>query len=168
MHIGVTNLMRLHDGRMRVWGALAAGMFSFCLTNAETNRIILREDFESFKTTKAMRTSWPGGPGELMTNAPGGGHAAAHDGTGMNRRSGFFVFPDATHNLLLQADFYDFGTNTDQNVIVSINGEDTHDNVGFGLKGPYCYVARVGGFSSRTNWVPFKRGQLPGPGLASF
>ena len=61
-----------------------------------------------------------------------------------SRRSGFFVFPDATHDLVLEADFYDFGTNTDQNVVVSLNGEDTHDNVAFGLKGAYSYVARVG------------------------
>src|SRR2546423_9280459 len=119
--------MRLRDGSARIRGCVVAGMFSLCLSNAETNRIIVREDFESFKTTKAMRSAWPGGPGELMTNAPGGGHAAAHDGTGMNRRSGFFVFPDAAHNLLLQADFYDFATNTDQHVLVSLNGEDTHD-----------------------------------------
>src|SRR4051812_24567226 len=148
--IGVTNLMPLQNGSTRVWGGLAAGMLSLCAGSADTNRIILREDFESFKTTKALRTTWPGGPAELMTNAPGGGRAAAHDGTGMNRRSGFFVFPDATHDLVLEADFYDFGTNTDQNVVVSLNGEDTHDNVAFGLKGAYSYVARVGGFSSKT------------------
>jgi len=147
---------------------MAAGMLSLCLGYAETNRIILQEDFESFKTTKALRAAWPGGPAELMTNAPGGGHAAGHNGTGMNRRGGFFVFPDATHNLILQADFYDFATNTDQNVIVSINGEDPHDNVGFGLKGSYCYMARVGGFSSNTNWISFKRGQLPVRGWHRF
>jgi len=145
----------------RILGGIAAGMLSLCLGHADTNRLILQEDFESFKTTRAMRSTWPGGPGELMTNAPGGGQAASHDGTGVNRRGGFFVFPDATHNLVLQADFYDFATNTDQNLIVSLNGEDTHDNVAFGLKGSYCYVARVGGFSSKTNWIPFKRGQSP-------
>src|SRR5437773_8088512 len=118
-------------------------MLSLCAGHAEANRIGFQEDFESFKTTNAMRGAWPGGPGERVTNAPGGGHAAAHDGTGMNRRGGFFVFPDATHNLVLQADFYDFATNTDQNVVVSINGEDTHDNVAFGLKGAFCYTARV-------------------------
>jgi hypothetical protein len=151
-----------------MWGGIAAGLLSLCCAQADTSRIIVQDDFESFRTTKTLRATWSGGPAELMTNAPGGGRAAVHDGTGMNRRSGFFVFPDATHNLVLQADFYDFGTNADQNVLVSINGEDTHLNVAFGLKGPHCYVARVGGFSSKTNWIPFKQGQLPVPGWHHF
>src|SRR6476661_6936698 len=138
------------------------------ITHAETNRLILQETFESYKTTKALRTAWTGGPAQLETNAPGGGQCAAHDGTGMNRRGGFFLFPDATHNLVLSADFYDFATNTDQNVTVSINGDDTHDNVSLGMKGAFCYVARVGGFSSKTNWIPFKRRQLPVVGWHRF
>jgi hypothetical protein len=63
---------------------------------------------------------------------------------------------------------YDFGTNTDQNVTVSITGEDTHDNISMGMKGAFCYVARVGGFSSKTNWIPFKRRQLPVVGWHRF
>ena len=138
------------------------------LAHSETNRIILRDNFNSYHTTKALRTVWPGGPAELVTNAPGGHHCVSHDGTGMNRRGGFFIFPDATHNIVLEADFYDFGTNTEQNVTVSLNGEDTHENVAFGLRGPSCYMARVGGISAKTNWIPFKRGQLPVEGWHHF
>jgi hypothetical protein len=130
--------------------------------------MILHEDFEAYQTTKALRAAWPAGPGQLVTNAPGGGHAAAHDGTSMNRRSGFFVYPDATHNVVLSADFYDFGTNTDQNVTVSVNDEEGHQNIAMGLKGTSCYVVRVGGFGSQTNWVPFKRGQTPVAGWHRF
>src|SRR6476646_10996491 len=138
---------------LRIPGGFFAAMLLPLLAHSETNRIILREDFESFRGTKALRSAWPGGPALLGTNAAGGGRCASHDGTGMNRRGGFFVFPDATHNIVFEADFYDFGTNTDQNVTVSLNGEDTHENVAFGLKGPNCYMARAGGISAKTNWI---------------
>src|SRR5215467_7243428 len=137
------------------------------VSQGQTNRLIFQETFETYKTVKALRAAWPG-PAQLVTNAPGGGQCLALDGTGVNRRGGFFVFPDATHNLVLSADFYDFGTNTNQNVTISINGDDTHDNISMGLKGAFCYVAHVGGFSSKTNWIPFKRRQLPVVGWHRF
>jgi hypothetical protein len=37
-----------------------------------------------------------------------------------------------------------------------------------GMKGAFCYVARVGGFSWKTNWIPFKRRQLPVVGWHRF
>jgi hypothetical protein len=163
----VTHLIRFDKRGRRILGGVLAAMLLSGVSHGQTNRLIFQETFETYKTVKALRAAWPG-PAQLVTNAPGGGQCVALDGTGANRRGGFFVFPDATHNLVLSADFYDSGTNTNQNVTISINGDDTHDNVSMGLKGAFCYVAHVGGFSSRTNWIPFKRRQLPVVGWHRF
>ncbi len=136
-------------------------LLSLVRASAQTNRVVLYEDFESYRDVRALKKSWPGGSAQLLTNAPGGGKAASHDGNGMNRRSGFFLFPDATHNIVLTADFYDFATNLDQNVTVTLNSEKGTESVAMGLRGANCYAVRVNGFAAKTNWVPFKRGQLP-------
>ena len=143
-------------------------LFAFISAQAQESRVVLHEDFESFRDTRALKKSWPGGPAQLVTNAPGGGNAASHDGNGMNRHSGFFLFPDATHNVVLTADFFDFATNLDQNVTVSLNSEKGTESVAMGLRGVHCYAARVNGFAAKTNWFPFKRGQLPVVGWHRF
>jgi hypothetical protein len=78
------------------------------------------------------------------------------------------VFPDGGHNVVLSADFYDFATNLDQNVTVTLNSEKGTESVAMGLRGAHCYAARVNGFAAKTNWVPFKRGQLPVVGWHRF
>jgi hypothetical protein len=158
-------------GCARGWKALAALGFilSIFTASAQTNRVVINDDFEGYATTKALKRFWGGnGSAQLVTNAPGGGQAASHEGNGVNHHGGFFLFPDATHNVVLSADFYDFATNIEQNVTVTLNGEKGPDSVSMGLRGANCYAVRVNGFGARTNWVNFKRGQLPVEGWHRF
>ena len=121
-------------------------------------RILLLDDFEGYTNTTAMRTVWGGGNAVLETQAPGGGHAASHDGGNMNGLNGIVAWPDATHSVLFSADFYDPGTNDDKRVtIVLKNGSG--DSIEFGcLQQSQPYALRLTGFATPTDWIPFDPG----------
>jgi len=125
---------------------------------AQDSKIIIEDNFETYTNTASMRASWTSGTGELLTNAPGGGQAVLHDGADMNRKGGFTVTPDETHNIILSADFYDFATNTDKRVTLSLRNA-AGDTLDIGIVGSAIYTARAMGYASHTNWVPFKKNQ---------
>jgi hypothetical protein len=126
--------------------------------SAPNSRILIDDDFESYTNTGHLRAIWPGGTGELLTNAPGGGQAVLHDGADMNRKGGFSLTADETHNIVLSADFYDFATNTDKRVTLSLRNA-AGESLDIGIVGSAIYCVRAVGYSDRTNWVSFKRGQ---------
>jgi hypothetical protein len=128
---------------------------------------VLKEDFESYATSEAMSVAWPGGMGRLETAPPGGGKAALHDGSHMNRRGGFTVGPDARYNVVLEADFYDFATNNDRRVTISLRRK-TGETFEMGFRSGAIYATRVVGFASRTNWIPFKKTQRAVEGWHRF
>jgi hypothetical protein len=129
----------------------------------ETPVTVFQEDFESYRSTAAFKRFWGTGSGSLVTNAPGGGKVIRHNGARFNRHPELNLAPDAEHNLVLSADFYDFGTNIDRRVavcLVNTNG----DLFAIGLVGASPYVIKAVGFTEKTNWVAFKRGQIPRQG----
>jgi hypothetical protein len=131
--------------------------------SAANSRIIVEDDFESYTNTADMRAVWSGGTGELLSDAPGGGQAALHDGADTNRKGGFSITPDQTHNIVLSGDFYDFATNSDKRVTLSLrNGSG--DSLDIGIVGSTIYSVRMSGYAEHTNWVSFKRGQPAIPG----
>ena len=118
-------------------------------------RILLLDDFEGYTNTTAMRTIWAGGNAVLDTHAPGGGHAASHDGGNMTGYNGIAAWPDATHNVLFSADLYDPGTNDDKRVTIILkNGSGDSVEFGFVQKSA-PYALRVTGFATQTDWIPF-------------
>ena len=121
----------------------------------DTIRSFIKEDFESYEDTAALRRYWTGGTAQLELLAPGGGKVALHDGADMNRHGGFSIGPDAQHQLLLSADFYDFATNMDKRVTVSLRGDGKSFDMGLVFSNNYC--VRAIGFSTHTNWVSFKK-----------
>ena len=134
---------------------------------AQDSLVIIKEDFESYPNSEAMRAFWARGTGTLETDPPGGGKCAAHDGADMNRHGGFQVGPDNQNNLVLKADFYDFATNANKRVTVSLRRENG-ESFDMGVLDPAGYAIRIMGFSNRTNWVSFKKSQLPVAGWHRF
>jgi len=126
--------------------------------SAPTSRILIADDFESYTNTASLRAVWTNGTGELLTNAPGGGQAVLHDGDDTNRKGGFSITPDESHNIVLSADFYDFATNTDKRVTLSLRNV-AGESLDIGIVGSTIYSVRAVGYAAHTNWVPFKRGQ---------
>ena len=135
--------------------------------SAEASVVVINEDFESYTNTAALQKVWTGGTAQLLVDVPGGGQAALHDGSTMNKHGGFVVQPDATHNVVLTVDFYDFATNADKRVTVSLNNSSP-DNLSMGINGGSSYAIRAGGFSATTNWIPFHRNQKPIAGWHRF
>jgi len=141
--------------------ALAAGLLPCIVStalSAPTSRILIADDFESYTNTASLRAVWTNGTGELLTNAPGGGQAVLHDGDDTNRKGGFSITPDESHNIVLSADFYDFATNTDKRVTLSLRNV-AGESLDIGIVGSTIYSVRAVGYAAHTNWVPFKRGQ---------
>jgi hypothetical protein len=141
--------------------ALAAGLLPCIVAtafSAPASRILIADDFESYTNTASLRAVWTNGTGELLTNAPGGGQAVLHDGDDTNRKGGFSITPDETHTIVLSADFYDFATNIDKRVTLSLRNA-AGQSLDIGIAGSAIYSVRAVGYAAHTNWVPFKRGQ---------
>ena len=135
----------------------------------EESRGILEEDFERYTNTTAMRIVWPEGAAVLELRAPGGGQAAIHDGGSANRRGGFSVLPSSSHNVVLTADLFDFGTNANKRMTVSLHNR----------RGGYLEMGAVsdgGTYAVRTgdpgrnagDWTAFNPGQKPVRGWHRF
>jgi hypothetical protein len=124
---------------------------------------LLEDNFESYKNTSAFKKFWPEGTGVLITNAPGGGRAVKHGGARYNRHGDFQLTPDATHDLVLSADFYDFATNTERRVVLALTNTNGQ-LLAIGLVGANPYVVKAVPYSEKTNWVAFRRRQTPIPG----
>jgi len=64
-------------------------------------------------------------------------------------------------------DLYDFGTNADKRVTISLNNSSP-DNLSMGINSSHSYVVRAAGFCQTTNWFPFRRNQKPVNGWHRF
>lgn len=124
--------------------------------------MIIEEDFERYTNSMALQAVWTQGKGALETRSPGGGQAARHQGGEANRRGGFAVSPSLTQSVVLTADLFDFGTNADKRLTVSLHHR-RGPFVEFGVvEGGGIYAARTAGSTSTIeNWKPF--GNLKSP-----
>jgi hypothetical protein len=130
------------------------------VATGEEPRVILEEDFERYTNTAVMRAVWPQGAGVLELRAPAGGQAVIHDGGAANRRGGFSVAPSQTHNVVLTADLFDYGTNANQHMTVSlVNRSGGHVEMGVVNSGE-IYAARTVGLRGSTDaWTPLNPAQ---------
>jgi hypothetical protein len=128
---------------------------------------VVEDNFESYRNTAAFKKFWPEGTGVLITNAPGGGKAVKHGGARFNRHGDFKITPDESHNVVLSADFYDFATNIDRRVTLSLTN-DAGDLLAIGLVGASPYVVKAVGYTAATNWIAFVRRQIPVSGWHHF
>jgi len=158
----VTNLSHLRT-RVQVFFAALLLWTMAGPSWGQTIKVVVKDDFESYTNNESLKKTWINGTGQLLTNAPGGGNAMLHDGDEMNKRGGFSVLPDETHNVVLSADFYDFATNNDKRVTLALRNAQG-ESVDMGIVGPAIYVVRAVGFAGQTNWVRFKRGEAGVPG----
>lgn len=135
---------------------------------AEEPRLILEEDFERYTNTAALHAAWPEGTGTLNLHSPGGGQSATHDGGAANRRGGFSVAPSLAHNLVFTADLFDFGTNANKHVTVSLHSRQgawfEMGVVDIGGR----YAARMAGAGVAGAWLPFGPAQRPVRGWHRF
>lgn len=136
---------------------------------AEESRVIFEEDFERYTNTAAMRAVWPQGAGVLELRAPAGGQAVIHGGGDANRRGGFSVQPSLSHNVVMTADLFDFGTNANRRVAVSLhNRSGAYVEMGAVTDGGAYAVRRVGFADSNEAVTPFKTEQKPVRGWHRF
>lgn len=142
--------------------ATASALLVSVLAPGAEPRLVLEEDFERYTNTATMRLVWPQGTGTLELRSPGGGQAMLHDGGPANRRADFNVSLDPSHNLILTADQFDFGTNLNRHVVVSLhNRQGAAVEMGM-MKDGGTYGVRTVGFGDHpAQWTAFNPGQKP-------
>jgi hypothetical protein len=136
--------------------ATASALLVAVLAPGEVPRLVLEEDFERYTNTAALREVWPQGTGVLDRRAPGGGQAMLHDGDLANRRADFDVHLDPSGSLVLTADLFDFGTNANRHVVISLrNRQGAAVEMGMMNDGG-TYGVRTVGFGERpSQWTAF-------------
>jgi len=139
------------------------------LATAEESRLILEDDFERYTNTAALQAVWPQGTGVLELHCPGGGQAARHEGGDANRRGGFSVFPSLAHNVVLTADLFDFGTNANRHMTVSLHHrKGAWLEMGVVSDGGTYGVCTIRPASDAANWKAFNPAQRPVYGWHRF